>query len=172
MFSGDLIFYPLQGAGIVNAQEVHEFQGEAQKYFKVFIPLSKLEILIPHHKAAELGIRPLSTLDVLDRSRARFFDPSLPLPADPAQRRNLLQAKLTTGALTDEVELIRDLVCADKDTIRFSRHDRYMLQTACRMLISELMVAEDISYEFARQIVEEDIEIRVSGDERYYYRYV
>lgn len=168
---GDRVFYPLQGAGIVKDLEMHEFSGRRRKYLSITFPLNKLDILIPQEHVAELGIRPLSTPDVLDQSRARFFEEYKSLPQDPTKRRSLLQSKIKTGSLADEMELIRDLICSGKEPVRLSHHDRYILEVACRMLISEMMFIEDISYDFAKQLVKEDMEIRLNGDEKYFFRY-
>ena len=44
---GDKVFYPLHGAGIINAIEEKEVLGKTQEYYVIHIPISKMDVMIP-----------------------------------------------------------------------------------------------------------------------------
>ena len=171
MKSGDQIFYPMQGVGIIESIETHQFTEVPMEYYKVYFPLNRMNILIPQDKAAGKGMRPLATPEALDQSRAVFFGKPMKLPPDPAKRRLTIQAKIESGNLFETAAVIRDLVCMEQQQVRLTPYDRSSLQTVCKLLALELMFIEEVPLELAKQLIKEDIELRLSGDEQAFYRY-
>jgi len=43
---GDKVFYPMHGAGVVEAIEEREFQGKPEKYCVITIPSRQMDVMI------------------------------------------------------------------------------------------------------------------------------
>jgi RNA polymerase-interacting CarD/CdnL/TRCF family regulator len=82
----------------------------------------------------------------------------------------IVQAHIESGGLFEAAMVIRDLVCFRQHE-RLTPYDRNSLQTVCNLLAFELMFIEEVPLELAKQLIKEDIELRLSGDETAFYRY-
>ena len=61
---GDKIFYPMHGAGVIEAIEEKEILGEKQAYYILRMP-GEVKVMVPTSKAAEVGVR-----EIIDKETA------------------------------------------------------------------------------------------------------
>jgi CarD family transcriptional regulator len=71
---GDLIFYPMHGAGLIEAIEEKEILGERKLYYILNIPLKNVQIMIPVDKAEECGMRRVVTPEILEEVLNGFYN--------------------------------------------------------------------------------------------------
>ena len=62
---GDKVFYPLHGAGIINAIEEKEVLGKIEEYYVIHIPISRMDVMIPIGRIQKSGIRSITEKDMM-----------------------------------------------------------------------------------------------------------
>lgn len=141
---GDRVFYPMHGAGVIEAIEEREIQGESQKYCVIAIPTSNMNVMIPLRNVEKLGVRQIvdrTTLkDILYDFQHEESDCSLPWK----ERYKRNSEKMRTGEFCDGAEVVRDLLYLEKEK-PLNSSEKQMLNEARKILISELVLIKDIS---------------------------
>ena len=61
------IVYPSQGVGKITEIFKKEFNGEMTYYYKIYLDVSDMYVMVPVDKAANLGIRPIVSAEVNKR---------------------------------------------------------------------------------------------------------
>ncbi|CAM3418695.1 CarD family transcriptional regulator [Marinicrinis lubricantis] len=155
---GDKIFYPMHGAGIVEAIEEKEILGEKQLYYILQMPLNNMQVMIPKAKISNLNIRGLVDSETMDTALASFQNERPEEPAViPSQRYRHLMNKLKSGDIFEGVDVIRDLTQLSREKT-LGNEDRSMLDNAQQLLISELVLSRDIEQERAEQLLSQALQ--------------
>ncbi|WP_211748353.1 CarD family transcriptional regulator [Paenibacillus sp. Marseille-Q4541] len=153
---GDYIFYPMYGAGYIEAMEEKEFLGEKKWYYQVTIKHPVMEVSFPIHNAEVLGIRNIADEEMLESARSVFREQCVDLPSNPTARQQGLLQKLKTGELCMEIQVIRDLTHLNtRKSLGWT--DKNMLNNARKLVISELITARNISPEEASLLLDNNI---------------
>jgi len=153
---GDKIFYPIHGAGVIEAIEEKDFLGVKQLYYVMNMHLRNMQIMIPLGKTADLGIRQVVDLDILENVLTFFNQGQPDLTIKSNQRYRINMDKMKSGDIYEGAEVIRDLVCMSKKKI-LGTGDKMMLDNAKQILISELMLVKGIATEQASDILDRAI---------------
>lgn len=151
---GDKIFYPMHGAGIIEAMEEKEFLGEKHLYFVLHMLLKELDIMVPVEKMSALGIRSIVDRQTLDEVFAVFHERELDPTVNAAQRFKANTEKLKSGNIFEGAEVIRDLQLISKHKI-LGTSDRNMLDNAMQNLISEIELVRDMDHEQATELLKQ-----------------
>ena len=61
---GDVVVYPMHGAGVIAAVEENEVNGELKSYYVLEMPMSSLKVMLPIDHLDKIGLR-----DVIDRAK-------------------------------------------------------------------------------------------------------
>ncbi|MBT2765053.1 CarD family transcriptional regulator [Paenibacillus sp. ISL-20] len=154
---GDLVFYPLHGVGLLKDRVTRLYEDKEKVYFKVYFEEIKMDIYIPENSAEQQGIRPLTSPEVLEESKSRFFEKFSKLPLLASERKKLLEKKLKSGDIFNITEIIRDLVCAPQYELKLGSQDKSILEAACRLLKNELRYALNISDDKASESLKKSI---------------
>lgn len=143
---GDKVVYPMHGAGVIESIEEKEFFGEKIKYYVMKMPLGEMRIMIPVSKAVSIGIR-----SVIDKSVADMVLDSLEKAnnendeeetANWNRRYRENMDKIRSGNIFEVAEVVRTLTIRERQK-GLSTGERKMLNSARRILISELVFAEN-----------------------------
>ncbi|MFY0544046.1 CarD family transcriptional regulator [Brevibacillus sp. H7] len=153
---GDKIFYPIHGAGVIEAIEEKEFFGEKHLYFVLNMLLRELHIMVPVEKMSALGIRQVVDLDILEDVFAVFHDEEPELPVNATQRYRINMDKMKSGDIYEGAEVIRDLLSISKKK-GLGAGDKFMLDQAQQILISELVLVKGIATKQASDLLNEAI---------------
>jgi CarD family transcriptional regulator len=150
---GDKIFYPLYGAGIVEAIEEKEILGEKEFYYILNMTLRKLQVMIPIRKTDNLDIRDVVDADILEDVLSQFHQGE-PVPTvNPyKQRQRINKDKMKSGDIFEGVEVIRDLMHLNKKKA-LGTEDKNMLDHARQMLISELVLVKGLDPGQAAELI-------------------
>ncbi len=155
---GDKIFYPMYGAGIVEAIEEKEILGETQIYYILNMPFRDIQVMIPKGKTENLKIREVSDVSTMDQVLTSFneeVDVEEP-SANRNQRYRDNMNKLKTGDIHNHVEVIRELVALNKKR-PLGTDDKKLLENAQQFLISEIVLTKDVELDQATVILKEAI---------------
>ncbi|MEW9670990.1 CarD family transcriptional regulator [Ammoniphilus sp. 3BR4] len=150
---GDKIFYPMHGAGTVEAIEEKEVLGETQLYYILNMALRKLKVMIPMRKTSHLLIRETVDIEIIEKLLATFHhgEPNTTInPHKERQRINIV--KMKSGDIHEGVQVIHDLTYLSKSK-KLGLEDKTMLDNARQMLMSELILVKGLSEVQAAQIL-------------------
>ena len=141
---GDKVFYPMYGAGIVEAIEEREIQGQTQEYCVITIPLSNMDVMIPVKVIIKSRIRSITSVKAAKDILLDFHNEIsyCSLPWKERLRQNT--EKMKTGEMKDTAEVVRDLMHHKKEKA-LNSSEKQMLDHAKKILISELILIKDIT---------------------------
>ncbi|MGG1658830.1 CarD family transcriptional regulator [Brevibacillus sp. NRS-1366] len=151
---GDKIFYPMHGAGIIEAMEEKEFLGEKHVYYVLNMLLKELNIMVPVEKMSALGIRQVVKADILEHVLAVLRDGETDLTINAAQRYKMNTEKMKSGDIHDGAEVIRDLYLISKGKV-LGTGDKIMLDNAQQLLISEIELVKGLDFEAASDVLKQ-----------------
>lgn len=157
MFSvGDKIVYPMQGAGVIKGIEEKKILGETRQYYILKLPGSDINIMIPVDTSESIGIREVSTSDVMETVLEELHKDSTPMNPNWNRRYRENMDKLKTGDIMQVAEVVRNLVRHDR-TKKLSAGERKLLKGAKKILVSEFVLSMNIEPEEAELLVEKAI---------------
>ena len=147
---GDQIAHPLHGAGVISGIETRRINGQNRDYYMMHIPVGDMMVMIPTETCDIIGIRP-----VIDAARADVILDSIPdIEVSSNQnwnkryRENIVRIK--SGDLLEVAAVIKSLVFRDNER-GLSTGERKMLHSAKQILISEIVLAQQVSYNEVEQ---------------------
>ena len=143
---GDKIVHPMHGAGVIDSIVSKKVNGVVRDYDFLTLPVGGMLGRIPTEHTEEIGVRP-----VVDRDEADRLIAAMPgIEVDMTQnwnrryRENMLRIK--SGDLMEVARVVKGLMLRDEDR-GLSTGERKMLHSAKQILISELVLSQDASYE-------------------------
>ena len=150
---GDKIVHPMHGAGIVDSIVQKKVNGVVREYYILKLPMGGMLVMIPVQSCGEIGVRP-----VVDEQEAERIIAAYPeIEVDTTQnwnrryRENMLRLK--SGDLLEVARVIKSLSVRDGER-GLSTGERKMLHSAKQILISEIVLSQNSSYE--------DVEARIN----------
>lgn len=153
---GDKIVYPMHGAGIIEKIEAREILGEVKEYYILKISCGDIGLMLPVDNCGKIGVRSIvspeelkAALEVLGRESTKMAE-----NWNKRQRENM--DKLKTGSIVITAEIVRNLTRIDREK-KLSAGEKKMLTNARRILLSEVMLVEDISEDEAMELIEKAI---------------
>ena len=150
---GDKIVHPMHGAGIIDSIVSRKMNGVQREYYQMRLPAGSMLVMIPTDHTDEIGVRP-----VIDQEEAlHVMDALGSIEVDMSQnwnhryRENMTRIK--SGDLLEVAKVVKGLMLRDVDR-GLSTGERKMLHSAKQILISELVLSQNTSYE--------DVEARIN----------
>lgn len=151
---GDQVVYPMHGAGTIEKIEKKEILGEIREYYVLRISYGDLNVMIPVENSEGIGVRSIVDHGTLQKAMALLGDNVTEMSDNWNRRYRDNMEKLKSGKLDEVVEVIRNLMRADR-TKKLSTGEKKMLSNAKQILVSEIVLVEGISQEEAeRRIVD------------------
>lgn len=150
---GDKIVHPMHGAGVVDSIVSKKVNGVVREYYLLKIPVGGMLVMIPTTNSEEIGVRPVVNSAEADRIIASIPDIEVDMTANWNQRYRENMLRLKSGDLTEVARVVKGLALRDTDR-GLSTGERKMLHSAKQILISELVLSQNTSYE--------DVEARIN----------
>jgi CarD family transcriptional regulator len=141
---GDKIVYPMHGAGIIEKIEENEVLGERQKFYVMRLPLGDMKVMIPMNSMEELGLRQVISSEEVDNAINVLKGEVTKMSSNWNRRYRANMGKLKTGDIYEVAEVVRNLSIRDKKK-GLSTGERRMLDNAKQILVSELVLAKDMT---------------------------
>lgn len=154
---GDKIVYPMHGAGVIESIEEKELAGEKQAYYILKMP-GEVKVMVPVEKAEEIGVR-----DIIDKETAgnviKVFDKES-VEEDPNWNRRYREniEKMKSGDIYEIANIVRSLSFKQKEK-GLSTGDKKMLLNAKQILVSELVLAEQLDKSEIEEIIDNKINL-------------
>lgn len=155
---GDKIVYPMHGAGIIEAIEEREIMGARQNYYIMRMPIGDMRVMIPMDNAEEIGLRDVIDEPEADRVLAEFQNCRTEMDPNWNKRYRENMSRIKSGDIYEVVRVVKNLMFRDKSRGGLSTGERKMLNSAKQILVSELVVAKNLTQNKVEQLMNEMIE--------------
>lgn len=142
---GDLVAHPMHGAGVIDAIVQERVAGNTQDYYVFKMPIGGLLLKIPVTNSEAIGIRPIITPEQAELLIASL--PALEVESNSNWNKRYQEnlQRLKSGDLREVARVIKALMTRDLHR-GLSTGERKMLQTAKRILISEIVLTQQADY--------------------------
>jgi CarD family transcriptional regulator len=138
----EFVVYPAHGVGQIVSIEEQEIAGITLELFVVSFEKDKMTLRVPTHKATEIGMRALSSPDVVGRAMTTLKGKPKVKRAMWSRRAQEYEQKINSGDLIAIAEVVRDLHRND-DQREQSYSERQLYEAALERLTREVAAVED-----------------------------
>ncbi len=150
----DYVVYPAHGVGQIVSIEEQEIAGIKLELFVISFEKDKMTLRVPTNKATEIGMRSLSTPDVVSKAMSTLRGKARVKRAMWSRRAQEYEQKINSGDLIAIAEVVRDLHRAD-DQREQSYSERQLYEAALERLTREVAaVSGNDEVAAARQVDE------------------
>ena len=138
----EYVVYPAHGVGQIISIEEQEIAGINLELFVVAFEKDKMTLRVPTHKAVEIGLRSLSSPEVVSRAMATLKGKAKVKRAMWSRRAQEYEQKINSGDLIAIAEVVRDLHRND-DQREQSYSERQLYEAALERLTREVAAVAD-----------------------------
>ncbi len=139
---GEQVVYPLQGVGEIRSIEEREFKGEEIPYYIIYLEVSDMTVMVPVHKAEELGIRAIVPEKEAKNALQLIGEEFEPVPADWKVRYQMNLDLLKQGSVTDIATVVRTLYHRSR-VKELPILERKLFDSALKLLVDEVSFSLD-----------------------------
>ena len=150
---GDKIVHPMHGAGVIDSIVTKKVNGVVREYYILKLPVGGMLVMIPTSNSEEIGVRPVVDKVEADRLIASMPDIEVDMTQNWNRRYRENMMRIKSGDLLEVAKVVKGLMLRDVDR-GLSTGERKMLHSAKQILISELVLSQNTSYE--------DVEARIN----------
>ncbi|GAA6192052.1 CarD family transcriptional regulator [Phaeobacter sp. NW0010-22] len=133
----DYVVYPAHGVGQIISVEEQEVAGYALELFVISFEKDKMTLRVPTNKATEIGMRSLSSPDVINQAMKTLKGKAKVKRAMWSRRAQEYEQKINSGDLIAIAEVVRDLHRTD-DQREQSYSERQLYEAALERLTREV----------------------------------
>lgn len=140
------VVYPSQGVGLITEIFEKDFRGTVMQYYKIYIEVSDMVVLVPVQKAEDLGIRPIVGAEEAQKALDSLSDDFEPITSDWKLRYQMNLDLLKKGTIADIAAIVRCLYNRSK--------------------VKELPILERKLYDQAKKLLQDEISIAMGISEK------
>ncbi|MCB1364951.1 MAG: CarD family transcriptional regulator [Rhodobacteraceae bacterium] len=133
----DYVVYPAHGVGQIISIEKQEVAGFQLELFVISFEKDKMMLRVPTNKATEIGMRSLSSPDVILKAMSTLKGKAKVKRAMWSRRAQEYEQKINSGDLISIAEVVRDLHRTD-DQREQSYSERQLYEAALERLTREV----------------------------------
>lgn len=137
----DYVVYPAHGVGKIVSIEEREVAGMTLELFVISFDKDKMTLRVPTAKAVSIGMRSLSTPDIVERALQTLKGRAKVKRAMWSRRAQEYEQKINSGDLISIAEVVRDLYRAG-DQPEQSYSERQLYEAARERLTREVAAVE------------------------------
>ena len=149
----DFVVYPAHGVGQIVSIEEQEIAGISLELFVISFEKDKMTLRVPTHKATEVGMRSLSSPDIVSKAMTTLKGKAKVKRAMWSRRAQEYEQKINSGDLIAIAEVVRDLHRTD-DQREQSYSERQLYEAALERLTREIAAVGDMDEGKAQQEVD------------------
>ncbi|MEM9062755.1 MAG: CarD family transcriptional regulator [Pseudomonadota bacterium] len=150
--ANDFVVYPAHGVGKIVSIEEQEVAGIKLELFVISFEKDKMTLRVPTAKATSVGMRSLSSPDLVDEALKTLKGKAKVKRAMWSRRAQEYEQKINSGDLISIAEVVRDLHRAE-DQPEQSYSERQLYEAALERLTREVAAVERLDEENAAQKV-------------------
>lgn len=140
---GDRVVYPMHGAGIIESIEEKEILGSKRKYYVMSLSIGDMKVMIPLDNAYRVGLRQVIDKKELSNVYEALKEPYSSLSSNWNRRYMVNLEKIKSGDILEVAEVVKNLLHREKEK-GLSTGEKKMLESARKILLSELVLVEDM----------------------------
>lgn len=133
----EFVVYPAHGVGKIVSIEEQQVAGLTLELFVISFEKDKMTLRVPTNKAIEIGMRSLSSPDVVSRAMTTLKGKAKVKRAMWSRRAQEYEQKINSGDLIAIAEVVRDLHRSD-DQREQSYSERQLYEAALERLTREV----------------------------------
>jgi CarD family transcriptional regulator len=141
-----MIAHPLHGAGVIEDIEEKTINGVTREYYVLRMPVGGMVVLIPVENSEEIGVRPILTEEQADKVIASMSDIEVEMDQNWNRRYRENMMRLKSGDLIEVARVIKGLMFREVER-GLSTGERKMLRSAKQILISEIVLSKNSTYD-------------------------
>ena len=126
--------------------EVQEVNGVTREYYILKLPVRSMVVMVPTEHSGEIGVRPVVGSAAADRILASISQLPVEAVSSWNRRYRMNMERMKSGNLFEVARVVKSLTLRENDR-GLSTGERKMLHAAKQILISELVMSKDSSYE-------------------------
>ncbi len=153
---GENVIYPMHGAGTIEKIEDKTILGETRAYYIVKTHYGRMQVMVPVEGSEAAGLRSVESHGKVQEVLKVLGSESTPMDENWNRRNRDNMEKLKTGDLCGVAEVIRNLTRVDR-VKKLSTGEKKLLTSAKQILISEMIIIENIDEEKAADMIESAI---------------
>lgn len=157
---GDKVVYPMHGAGTIESIEEKEMFGDKSEYYIIKMPMNDMKLMVPTKTAVNVGVREVSdgsianeVFKVLEKPKQAYVHEN-----NWSKRYRANVDKIKSGDILELADVVRDLSHRHMER-GLSTGEKKMLTSAREILISELVLAQDLDHNLVGEEIEEKIKM-------------
>ena len=158
----EYVVYPAHGVGQIVSIEEQEIAGLTLELFVISFEKDKMTLRVPTAKATEVGIRSLSSPDVVKKALETLKGKARVKRAMWSRRAQEYEQKINSGDLIAIAEVVRDLHRAD-DQREQSYSERQLYEAALERLTRELAAVNGMDEAGAQKRVDDVLTARAAA---------
>jgi CarD family transcriptional regulator len=157
----DFVVYPAHGVGQIVSIEEQEIAGIDLELFVISFEKDKMTLRVPTHKATAIGMRGLSSPDVISQAMKTLKGKAKVKRAMWSRRAQEYEQKINSGDLIAIAEVVRDLHRTD-DQREQSYSERQLYEAALERLTREVAAVSGGDEVLAAKQVDEVLTARAA----------
>ena len=150
--ANDFVVYPAHGVGKIVTIEEQEVAGIKLELFVISFEKDKMTLRVPTAKATSVGMRSLSSPDLVDEALKTLKGKAKVKRAMWSRRAQEYEQKINSGDLISIAEVVRDLHRGE-DQPEQSYSERQLYEAALERLTREVAAVERLDEQNAAQKV-------------------
>lgn len=157
----DFVVYPAHGVGRIVSIEEREIAGMSLELFVISFEKDKMTLRVPTDKATQVGMRGLSTPDIVSKALETLRGKARVKRAMWSRRAQEYEQKINSGDLLAIAEVVRDLHRAD-DQREQSYSERQLYEAALERLTREVAAVSGLDEAGAQKQVDQVLVARAA----------
>lgn len=158
----DYVVYPAHGVGQIVSIENQEVAGIELELFVISFEKDKMTLRVPTHKATDVGMRSLSSPDVVTKAMTTLKGKARVKRAMWSRRAQEYEQKINSGDLIAIAEVVRDLHRTD-DQREQSYSERQLYEAALERLTREIAAVNCADEHDAQRQIDDVLMSRVAA---------
>lgn len=151
------IVYPSQGVGLITDILKKEFNGEMVYYYKIYLEVSDMHVMVPVANSASLGIRAIVSKSEAQKALNMISEDFEPPTSDWKLRYQMNLELLKRGSIADIASIVRCLYHRSK-VKELPIQERKLYDSAKKLLEDEVAEAFGISVKEVEEMLHAKLE--------------
>ncbi|MDR0862969.1 MAG: CarD family transcriptional regulator [Oscillospiraceae bacterium] len=143
---GDMIAHPMHGAGVIDSIEEQKVNGCTRSYYILKMPTGGMVVMIPMESSDAIGVRPIVNFDDAESIMNSIAGIDAEMTSNWNKRYRENMQRIKSGDLLEVARVVKGLMARDVEK-GLSTGERKMLHSAKQILISEIVLSQQTSYE-------------------------
>lgn len=143
---GEFIAHPMHGAGVIDSVVKKKIDGSDREYYVLKLPVGDMKVMVPVLGCESIGVRPIIAAEEAKKVLDAFNDIDVSMTQNWNKRYRENMLKIKSGNPLEVAEVVKGLMARDKER-GLSTGERRMLHSAKQILISEIVIALNMTFE-------------------------